>query len=103
MPIYEYQCTECQERQEVIQRFSDPPLTECTHCGGSMRKLPSSPAIQFKGSGFYKTDYAAPGAKGSDKTAAGSEASAGKSEAPASKSETPSSPAAPAAGTKPDA
>jgi putative FmdB family regulatory protein len=102
MPIYEYQCTECQQRQEIIQRFSDPPLTECTHCGGPMRKLPSSPAIQFKGSGFYKTDYASPGAKGGEKSAAGSEAPAGKSDAAAGKSET-SSPPAPAAGTKPDA
>jgi putative FmdB family regulatory protein len=58
MPIYEYQCSQCNQRQEVIQRFSDPPLSECEHCGGDMKKLPSSPAIQFKGSGFYKTDYA---------------------------------------------
>lgn len=58
MPIYEYQCTQCSERQEVIQRFSDAPLSHCPSCGGDMKKLPSSPAIQFKGSGFYKTDYA---------------------------------------------
>jgi len=58
MPIYEYQCTQCNERQEVIQRFSDAPPSHCPSCGGDMKKLPSSPAIQFKGSGFYKTDYA---------------------------------------------
>ena len=58
MPIYEYQCTQCSERHEVIQRFSDAPLSHCPSCGGDMKKLPSSPAIQFKGSGFYKTDYA---------------------------------------------
>ena len=58
MPIYEYQCTQCSERHEVIQKFSDAPLSHCPSCGGDMKKLPSSPAIQFKGSGFYKTDYA---------------------------------------------
>ena len=58
MPIYEYQCKECSERHEIIQKFSDAPLTHCPKCGGEMKKLFSSPAIQFKGSGFYKTDYA---------------------------------------------
>lgn len=57
MPIYEYQCKQCGERHEIIQRFSDAPLTHCPQCGGEMKKLISSPAIQFKGSGFYKTDY----------------------------------------------
>ena len=63
MPIYEYQCKECSERLEIIQRFSDAPVTHCPQCGGAMKKLPSSPAIQFKGSGFYKTDYASASAK----------------------------------------
>ena len=63
MPIYEYQCRQCNERQELIQSFSDAPLTECSKCGGEMRKLISSPAIQFKGSGFYKTDYASASSK----------------------------------------
>ena len=58
MPIYEYQCTECNERHEIIQRISDDPLAHCPKCGGAIKKLFSSPAIQFKGSGFYKTDYA---------------------------------------------
>jgi putative FmdB family regulatory protein len=58
MPLYEYQCTQCKERAEILQKFSDPPHTVCAKCGGEMRKLQSSPAIQFKGSGFYKTDYA---------------------------------------------
>ena len=59
MPLYEYQCTLCGERVEVIQKFSDPPYSHCPKCGGEMKKLLSVPAIQFKGSGFYKTDYAA--------------------------------------------
>lgn len=63
MPLYEYQCSRCGERIEMIQKMSDPPYTHCPKCGGTMRKLLSSPAIQFKGSGFYKTDYASPSSK----------------------------------------
>ena len=58
MPLYEYECTNCKERVEIIQRVSDPPYSHCPKCGSEMKKLISSPAIQFKGSGFYKTDYA---------------------------------------------
>lgn len=58
MPLYEYQCVQCNERVEIIQRLSDPPHSECGKCGGEMKKLLSAPAIQFKGSGWYKTDYA---------------------------------------------
>ena len=65
MPIYEYQCSQCNERHEIIQRISDEPLAHCPKCGGDMKKLFSSPAIQFKGSGFYKTDYASSGSSGS--------------------------------------
>jgi putative FmdB family regulatory protein len=61
MPIYEYQCKECGDRHEIIQKLSDAPLSLCPKCGGEMKKLISSPAIQFKGSGFYKTDYAGSG------------------------------------------
>jgi putative FmdB family regulatory protein len=58
MPLYEYQCDACAHRFEVIQKFSDPPVETCVKCGGAVRKLLSSPAIQFKGSGWYITDYA---------------------------------------------
>jgi putative FmdB family regulatory protein len=59
MPLYEYECeAENGRRFEIIQKFSDPALTVCPTCGGPVRKLISSPAIQFKGSGFYITDYA---------------------------------------------
>lgn len=58
MPLYEYQCSKCGERIEIIQKMSDPRYSHCPKCGSEMRKLISSPAIQFKGSGFYKTDYA---------------------------------------------
>ena len=58
MPLYEYECRQCGERVEIIQRSSDPTYEHCPKCGGEMKKLASAPAIQFKGSGFYKTDYA---------------------------------------------
>ena len=58
MPLYEYQCEACAHRFERIQKFSDPLLTNCPRCDGSVRKLVSSPAIQFKGTGWYVTDYA---------------------------------------------
>ena len=58
MPLYEYQCEACSHRFERIQKFSDPPVDVCPTCSGSVRKLISSPAIQFKGSGWYITDYA---------------------------------------------
>ena len=90
MPIYEYQCTQCKERHEVIQRFSDAPLTHCPSCGGDMKKLPSSPAIQFKGSGFYKTDYAS-GSSSSTKSETKTDAAAPSTESKSeSKSETKS-------------
>src|SRR5688572_23359194 len=59
MPLYEYECEVCGHRFEVIQqRFSDPPIDRCPKCGGAVRKLQSAPAIQFKGTGWYITDYA---------------------------------------------
>ena len=58
MPLYEYECDACAKRFELIRKFSDPPVEACPTCGGPVRKLMSSPAIQFKGSGFYITDYA---------------------------------------------
>jgi putative FmdB family regulatory protein len=58
MPLYEYQCDACGHRFEKIQKFSDPLEDKCPKCGGKVHKLMSSPAIQFKGSGFYITDYA---------------------------------------------
>jgi putative FmdB family regulatory protein len=56
MPTYEYACTECGERTEVVQPISDAPLTTCTVCGGRLRKVFSPVGIVFKGSGFYRTD-----------------------------------------------
>lgn len=58
MPLYEYRCEKCGARIEKIQKFSDPPLATCEKCGGKLARLLSAPAIQFKGSGWYVTDYA---------------------------------------------
>ena len=58
MPLYEYECQQCGERTEVLQRFSDAPLETCESCGGELDKLISPPAVQFKGTGWYVTDYA---------------------------------------------
>jgi putative FmdB family regulatory protein len=58
MPIYEYVCGKCGKRTEVIQRIGEAPLRVCPHCGGRLKKAISAPAIQFKGSGWYVTDYA---------------------------------------------
>jgi putative FmdB family regulatory protein len=58
MPLYEYRCTKCGERTEVLQHLSDAPLAECPRCGGALEKVISASALQFKGSGWYVTDYA---------------------------------------------
>ena len=58
MPLYEYLCTSCGHRFERIQKFSDPQVAICPQCGGPVEKQVSSPAIQFKGAGWYVTDYA---------------------------------------------
>ncbi|HEX9458294.1 MAG TPA: zinc ribbon domain-containing protein [Thermoanaerobaculia bacterium] len=87
MPIYEYQCTKCNDRMEVIQKFTDPPYAACTKCGGEVKKLASAPAIQFKGSGFYKTDYASASSKADTKSEGKSESS-GDSKPSETKSET---------------
>jgi putative FmdB family regulatory protein len=56
VPTYQYACTACSERLEVVQSFTDAPLTECAACGGALRKVFSAVGVVFKGSGFYKTD-----------------------------------------------
>jgi putative FmdB family regulatory protein len=79
MPLYEYECFLCGERFERIQRVSDDPVSECPSCGGSVRRLLGVPALQFKGSGWYVTDYgkgngsAPPKTEEKEKAAAASE------------------------------
>ena len=68
MPLYEYECEACGQRFEKIQKFSDAPIEVCAKCGkGPVHKLLSSPAIQFKGTGWYITDYAKKSSTGSSK------------------------------------
>jgi putative FmdB family regulatory protein len=69
VPLYEYECGKCGHRFERIQKFSDPPVKACPQCGGKVRKLLSAPAIQFKGSGWYITDYARKTSHGPDEKA----------------------------------
>jgi len=95
LPIYEYRCLNCGELVEKIQKFSDPPLTTCQKCEGELERLLSSPAIQFKGSGWYITDYArksAPQAGKSD--GSGADSSKQSSEAPKATATKDSKPAA---------
>jgi putative FmdB family regulatory protein len=83
MPLYEYECDACGERFEVIQKFSDAPPDTCAKCGkGPVHRQLSSPAIQFKGSGWYITDYAR-----KDKSAASAGSSTGTSEKAETKTE----------------
>jgi putative FmdB family regulatory protein len=90
MPLYEYQCESCSERLEAIQKFSDPLYTHCPKCGGNLKKLISSPAIQFKGSGFYITDYAKSSGKSETSSDGGGDSkSSSKSEAKESSGSAP--------------
>lgn len=88
MPIYEYLCKKCGRQFERIQKFSDQPLKKCEQCGGTLERLLSSPAIQFKGSGWYVTDYAR---KSTGDTASKSEGGSdgGSRTKPAESSKTP--------------
>jgi putative FmdB family regulatory protein len=58
MPLYEYKCISCQKQVEKIQKFSDPEITVCPHCGGTLERVVSAPAIAFKGGGWYADGYA---------------------------------------------
>ena len=67
MPIYEFECRKCKDHLEVFQKMSDKPPVKCKKCGGRLEKLVSASAIQFKGSGWYVTDYAGNGRKAAEK------------------------------------
>jgi len=89
MPTYVYACRECEDRVEVVQKMSDAPLTQCEKCGGSLRRVLFPPAVVYKGSGFYTTDYK----NGSSSVGSSSESSSSSSETKSEKStETKSEP-----------
>jgi putative FmdB family regulatory protein len=109
MPLYEYECDANGHRFEVIRKFSDPPDDTCPICGSSVHKLFSSPAIQFKGTGWYITDYAKKdstaagktggskeGATGGDNAKGKSESASNSAPSTAASDSAPSTPAAPA-------
>jgi putative FmdB family regulatory protein len=87
MPLYEYQCDACGHRFEAIQKFSDPPLERCEKCGGHLQKLVAAPAFQFKGSGWYITDYAKKDSSSSGKKTASGGGTEGGGAAEPSKAE----------------
>jgi putative FmdB family regulatory protein len=98
MPLYEYECGACGHRFERIQKFSDPPVDVCPNCGEkAVHKLVSSPAIQFKGSGWYITDYARKGGDAKD-----SEKPATDGKTPAADNKSSAAPAAEKSTTTPD-
>ncbi|MCU0571550.1 MAG: zinc ribbon domain-containing protein [Syntrophobacteraceae bacterium] len=93
MPIYEYECLKCGKTAEAIQKFSDPPLAECCHCKGEVRKLISMSTFHLKGSGWYVTDYSGKN-QGASSTKSGESKSSEKTEAKSTASDSP----APASG-----
>lgn len=102
MPLYPYRCTKCGHRFEKIQSFNSEPETECPKCGGKLERPLTAPGLQFKGAGWYVTDYASKGGSSTESTA--KESSSAQSKAPAeskpaaTESSTPAAPiAAPSA------
>ncbi len=92
MPLYEYQCKKCHHRFEKIQKFSDSHVKKCPECGGPIEQLVSAPAVRFKGSGWYVTDYAKKPAGGSassseSKSDSGKESDAKKDSKPKAESD----------------
>ncbi len=87
MPLYEYECQSCGEHVERIQRVADAPLSECPKCGGPLRRLLGVPALQFKGSGWYVTDYGNGNGRGETPAPAknGGEATVSKTDSETSK------------------
>ncbi len=80
MPIYEYECSACKSRFERMQRFSDPPVTECPECGSAVRRVLFPAGIVFKGSGWYITDSRKPAPSETDSSSSLSKSSSEKAE-----------------------
>ncbi|MER6220909.1 FmdB family zinc ribbon protein [Streptomyces sp. 900105755] len=97
MPTYQYQCTECGEGLEAVQKFTDDALTECPNCGGRLKKVFSAVGIVFKGSGFYRNDSrgssssSSPASKSSGSTSAGTSSESKSSDSKASESKSSTS------------
>jgi putative FmdB family regulatory protein len=87
MPIYEFQCRKCGAKLEVLQKMNDKQPVKCKKCGGRLDRLQSAPAIQFKGSGWYVTDYAGNGRKAAERAEKDSAASASADDKKSDKSD----------------
>jgi putative FmdB family regulatory protein len=101
MPLYEYECTTCHKHTEKIQKFSDPEITVCPHCGGELERVLSAPAVSFKGGGWYADGYgnAKPKSTGDSASSNGSKTgtdSKSTSDSKPSKDSAPAATAAPA-------
>jgi len=89
MPIYEFECRKCKAHMEVFQKISDKPPVKCRKCGGRLERKISAPAIQFKGSGWYVTDYASKATKGEKSESESSTEKSDKSEKAEKKTSSP--------------
>jgi putative FmdB family regulatory protein len=98
MPLYEYKCTTCHKHTEKIQKFSDPEITVCPHCGGKLERVLSAPAVSFKGGGWYADGYgnAKPKSSG-DSSTTGNGSNSSKDSKPSTESAPAATPTAPAA------
>lgn len=94
MPTYQYTCVNCGENLEVVQKFTDDPLTVCPHCEGDLRKVFSPVGVVFKGSGFYRTDSRADGKNGSSNGSSKSSSNGSSSSSSSDSSSTSKSTAA---------
>ncbi len=99
MPTYSYACTECDNKFDIVQSFSDDSLTECPQCAGRLRKLFNSVGIVFKGSGFYRTD-SRPGSSSDTSTSSSDSSSSSSSSSDSSSSSSKSDSASSASSTK---
>jgi putative FmdB family regulatory protein len=77
VPLYEYQCKKCKHKFEKIQKFSDPPIRKCPECGSPVEKVMHAPNVQFKGTGWYVTDYGGKSDKSEKSKAEGSSEKSG--------------------------
>jgi len=104
MPLYEYKCTVCHKHTEKIQKFSDPEITTCPHCGGELKRVLSAPAFALKGGGWYADGYgsAKPAAAAGESSGASSDAPAAATPAAAPAAAAPAAPSAPAASSSSD-
>jgi len=102
MPLYEYECTACRKHTEKIQKFSDPEITTCPHCGGELKRVISAPAFALKGGGWYADGYGSAKPAATSGGESGAAAPAATESAPAASAPAPAAASAPAAAASSD-